>query len=285
VMVPPGTAPGMYHVIAVIDALDQQVELNEGNNVAASAAMPITLYRPDLVLTAVSIPATGAVGRPLAITHTVKNAGPAPAGPFAIRFYLSSDGALDAGDVLLGTRMFGGLVAGGSVPAVTRVTIPANTSAPATYQVIAVADALGQQTELDEGNNTFVSTGSVAISLYRPDLTLTALTTPASATAGRALAIAHTVKNAGPAPAGAFAIRFYLSGDEALDTGDVLLGTRLLAGLGAGASSPAVTMVTIPAGTPAPSSYRVIAVVDALGQQAETEEGNNLTVSAPLSLQ
>jgi len=45
-----------------------------------------------------------------------------------------------------------------------------------------------------------------------------------------------------------------------------------------------MTTVTIPAGTPVPSSYRVIGVVDALGQQPETEEGNNVTVSAPLSL-
>src|SRR5436189_224285 len=83
---------------------------------------------------------------------------------------------------------------------------------------------------------------------------------------------------AGPAPAGAFTIRFYLSSDETLDAGDVLLGSRTLGGLAAGASSPAVTTVTIPAGTPVPSSYRIIGVVDALGQQAETDEDNNVTV-------
>jgi len=231
----------------------------------------------------VSIPAAGAVGRPLAITHTVKNVGPAPAGPFAIRFYLSSDATLDAGDVLLGSRMLGGLAAGASSPAVTTLTIPANTSAPASYQVIAVVDALEQQTELDETNNTLAS-GSVAISLYRPDLTLTTLTAPASATAGRALIITNTVKNVGPAPAGAFTIRFYLSSDGTLDASDVLLGSRTVGGLAVGGSSMASTTVTIPASTAAPASYQVIAVVDALGQQAETDEGNNVTVSAPVSI-
>jgi subtilase family serine protease len=68
---------------------------------------------------------------------------------------------------------------------------------------------------------------------YRPDLTVTA---PARAQAGRPLAITHTVRNVGPAPAGAFAMRFYLSSDDALDAGDVLLGTRMIASPGAGAS-------------------------------------------------
>ena len=284
VMIPPDTAPGTYHVIAVLDPLGQMAEMDETNNVMVSAAMPITLYRPDLRLTSVSIPAAGAVGRPLAITNTVTNGGPAPAGPFTIRFYLSTDATLDASDVLLGTRMLGGLGAGASSTAVTTLTIPANTSAPASYQVIAVVDALEQQTELDETNNTLASSGSVQVSLYRPDLTITSLTAPANATAGHTLAITSTVKNTGPAPAGAFTVRFYLSSDETLDAGDVLLGSRMVGGLASGAMSTAVTTVTIPANTSVPSSYRLIGVVDALGQQAETDEGNNVTVSAPLSL-
>jgi hypothetical protein len=56
----------------------------------------------------------GPGGRPLAITHTVRNVGPAPARAFAMRFYLSSDDALDAGDVLLGTRMIASPGAGAS---------------------------------------------------------------------------------------------------------------------------------------------------------------------------
>lgn len=50
------------------------------------------------------MPATGHAGRPLAITHTVRNAGTAPAGAFAIRFFLSTHDTFDASDVLPGTR-------------------------------------------------------------------------------------------------------------------------------------------------------------------------------------
>ena len=74
----------------------------------------------------------------------MQNTGIAPAGPFGVRFYLSSDGTLDAGDVLLGSRTMSGLAAGASSNAITTLMVPANTSAPATYQVIAVIDPLGQ---------------------------------------------------------------------------------------------------------------------------------------------
>src|SRR5205814_859241 len=133
--------------------LGQVAETDETNNTFASPAMvAISIFRPDLTMTALTIPATGATGRPLAITNTVKNAGPAPAGPFTVRFYLSSDETLDAGDVLLGARMLGGLAAGATSSTVTTLTIPANTSAPGSYQIVAVVDALAQQVETDESN-------------------------------------------------------------------------------------------------------------------------------------
>src|SRR6185436_9723145 len=103
-----------YRVIGVIDADNQQTELVEDNNTAVSGAINITLYRPDLTMTALTMPATGATGRPLAITSTVRNAGPAPATAFTVRFYLSAGPTPGAGDVLLGARMLGGLGAGGT---------------------------------------------------------------------------------------------------------------------------------------------------------------------------
>ena len=94
--IPRDTVPATYQVIALVDALGQQAELDEGNNTAVSSPVVIGLYRPDLSVTALTSPATGQMGRPLAITNTVLNGGPAPAGPFSVRFYLSGDGTLDA---------------------------------------------------------------------------------------------------------------------------------------------------------------------------------------------
>src|SRR5262249_26386270 len=159
------------------------------------------------------------------ITHTIRNVGPAPVRAFVIRFYLSSDDVLDPGDILLGTRSVAALAAGASSAAITTVTVPATTVVPAAYRVIAVADALDQQVELDESNNVTVS-AVLALTAYRPEILITALAAPAVVQAGRAMVISHTVRNAGPAPAGAFVIRFFLSADDRPDASDVLLGTR-----------------------------------------------------------
>jgi subtilase family serine protease len=160
--------------------------------------------------------------------------------------------------------------------------VPATTTVPAAYRVIAVADALEQQTELDEADNTAVS-AALSMTAYQPDLTLTTLSVPATVRAGRPLAITHAVRNAGPALAGAFAVRFYLSGDDTLDADDVLLGARPIGALGAGMTSAAVTTLTVPAAV-ASGAYRVLALVDALAQQTELDETNNTAASGAVTV-
>jgi subtilase family serine protease len=276
------SVPATYRVIAFVDALGQAIELDETNNTAVSSPLPVTAYRPDLTIPVLTVPAAARAGRPLGITHTVRNLGPAAAGAFVIRFYLSSDDVLDPGDVLLGARNVAGLAAGASSAAITTVTLPADTVVPASYRVIAVADALDQQVELDESNNVTVS-APVALTAYRPEIVITALAAPAVVQAGRPMTISHTVRNAGPAPAGPFVIRFFLSADDRPDASDVLLGTRAIGGLGAGLSSAAAMSMTVPASVGA-GAYRIIAVADAADQQAELDETNDVAVSPPLTV-
>ena len=216
--------PAAYRVMAVLDSAQQQTELDESNNTLTSSSIAVTPYRPDLTVTDLVLPAKAQAGRPLAIRHTVRNVGNAPAGAFAVRFFLSSDDTLDGGDVLLGSRNVAALGAGVSSTAITTLTLPGNTSVPGTYRVIALIDAAGQVAELNETNNTAVSS-PLPVTAYRPDLTISKLSVPVTAQAGRPLAITHTVSNIGPAPAGAFVIRFYLSTDDRLDPSDVLLGS------------------------------------------------------------
>lgn len=274
--------PAAYHVMAVLDSAQQLTELDESNNTLTSSSIALTAYRPDLTVTDLVLPAKAQAGRPLAITHTVSNIGPAPAGALVIRFYLSTDDRLDTNDVLLGARSVAGRAAGASAAAITTVTVPAGTVVPASYRVIAVADALEQQVELDESNNVMVSAPLPFIA-YRPEILITALGSPAVVQAGRPMVISHTVRNAGPAAAGPFVIRFFLSADDTPDAGDLLLGTRAVGGLGAGLSSAAVMSVTVPA-TVATGTYRIVAVADAAGQQAELDETNDVAPSSPLTV-
>jgi hypothetical protein len=119
--------------------------------------------------------------------------------------------------------------------------------------------------ELDETNNGRTAPTRVTVTRYRPDLRLTALTGPAGGVVvnGRSMSVSSTVRNFGPAPAGAFRIAFYLSTDTSLDGGDILLGTRQVGGLAPDAVSTAQSTLAIPPLTP-PFDYYLIAVVDDL---------------------
>jgi subtilase family serine protease len=263
----------------VADALNQQDELDETNNTrTTSAPMSITAFRPDLALTSVSAPVRAAASRPLAITTKIRNEGPAPAGASTARFYLSADATLDGGDVLLGARSIGPLGAGAVRTDVTTVTVPAGTVVPASYRIIGVADALGQQVELDEGNNAGAS-GGITVTAFQPDLTITAVTLSNAIAPGRSISVQETVRNVGPAPANrAFTVDFFLSADDTLDAGDVRLGGRtIFTGVAAGAARTDRTTIVVPADVVVPIAYHVIAVVGTVAQP-ELDSSNNAAV-------
>jgi subtilase family serine protease len=56
------------------------------------------------LVSAFTAPTTAAPGEPILVTDTTKNQGAAAAGSTVTSFYLSFNSALDASDVLLGSR-------------------------------------------------------------------------------------------------------------------------------------------------------------------------------------
>src|SRR5438445_41228 len=272
--VPATLTPGAYFLSAIADSNGAVVELDETNNgLTASTALGVTLYEPDLVVMAVTVPANGATSRPLTITNTVRNQGPAPAGVFRITFYMSATDPTPGAGTAVGFRDLTTLATGASSPASTVVTIPA-TLTPGPYYVSAVADSGGLQVELDEGNNGLTASRQITVTPYQPDLVMTAVTIPARGAVGRPLTVTNTVRNQGPAPAGAFRITFYISATDPTPGAGVAVGLREVPALGPAVSSPAVTVVTIPA-TLTPGIYYFSAVADSAGTQIELDETNN----------
>ena len=70
--VPAGAATGSYYVIAQADPAGELLETTETNNTKASAAVKVG---PDLVVTAVTVPATGAAGAMISVNDSTKNQG------------------------------------------------------------------------------------------------------------------------------------------------------------------------------------------------------------------
>jgi len=163
VTIPGGFSAGTYYLSAVADSGNVVAELDETNNGrTATSVIRAALYRPDLVISALTPPTTGALGRTIRVSNTVRNQGSAPAGAFRITFYMSPTDPTPGAGTKVGYRDLTGLGAGATSSANTAVTIP-TTFTPGPYYLSAVADSGGAVTELDETNN--VRTASTAVTV------------------------------------------------------------------------------------------------------------------------
>ena len=228
---------------------------------------------PDLIVSALTAPATGGANATISVTDTTQNQGSGTAVASVTAFYLSTNTTLDAADVAIGSRSVPLLAAGASNTATTVLTIPAGTPG-GTYYVIADADSTNSNTETSETNNTRVS---AAIKIG-PDLTVTSVSVPASGGAGGTITVTDTTADPGGGAAPASKTGYYLSTNTTLDSGDVLLGFRSVPAIPAGGTSAGSASVVIPAGTTA-GTYYVIAVADYDNSVSETNETNNTAVS------
>ena len=169
------------------------------------------------------------------------------------------------------------------VPLSSPITI-AEGAASATVTVTPIDDAIVESNEtvslsLTDGPGYRVgSPGSATVTLtsddVAPDLAVSALTGPAAAAAGVAIAVNETTKNQGTGEATASVTRYYLSANGSVDVADAVLGSRIVPTLAVGASSAATVTLTIPAAT-ATGTYYVIALADADAALGEIVESNN----------
>ena len=232
--------------------------------------------KPDLTVSALTAPASAGAGATISVTDTTKNlsGGPAFPGTSNTKIWLSTDGVLDGGDTLLGTRPVPSLNPLASSIGTTSVVIPAG-QAPGSYFLIANADADGSVPESNETNNVRTK----AFTVNGPDLTVTTLTVPASSGANRTISITDTTRNAtGASAAPASTTSYYLSTDNVWDGADIPFGSRAVPALAGGTQSALTSSQTLPS---VPNgNYFVIAKADGPLAVAESNEANNTFAKA-----
>ena len=160
-MVPAGTSPGTYWVIAVADWTNAIIESSETNNTRANSFK----VGSDLIVSALTAPTSAVAGATIGVTDTTLNQGGDTAPASGTAYYLSANGTLDASDALLGTRMIPSLVPGGSQSGSVSVVIPASTAA-GTYIIFAKSDGNDSIAETTETNNT--RTRSISVTAGSP---------------------------------------------------------------------------------------------------------------------
>jgi subtilase family serine protease len=277
--VPASTALGTYRVLACADDTNGVKESDETNNCAASVGT-LLVGLPDLVTTAVSNPpAAASAGSSFTVNDSVFNNSGIAIGTTTSRYYLSSDAALDAADVLLtGTRLIFSMTGNETSSGSRLVTIPSGT-AQGRYRLLACADDTQAVAEANEANNCLASAAILSIAL--PDLVAISITNPPATIApGASFAITDTVQNVGAVSVPATTVRYYLSADRSQDSGDLrFTATRLVTSLAAGSSSAGTIWLAVPTGT-VPGPYYVLACADDLDKAAEGNESNNCIASA-----
>jgi subtilase family serine protease len=264
VTIPEGTAAGNWYIVAKADGEEMVTETSETNNTYAW----LIKTGPDLDITSMSTPTTASPGQSIVITDTTRNMGGGYAEPSLTQFYLSANSTIDTSDTLLGGRSVPALTAGASSAGSTSVTIPEGTDAGNWY-IVAKADGEEVVLEIVETNNTYTRTIGIG-----PDLDITSLSTPSTASPGQSMVIADTTRNIGGGNAAASLTQVYLSSDSTIDSSDALMGSRSVPALAAGAYSYGSTTVTIPENTTGGNWY-IVAKADGQEVVAETSETNN----------
>jgi len=113
----------------------------------------------------------------------------------------------------------------------------------------------------------------------RSDLVVTSLSLPLTLQRGQDFSIRFGVMNRGAVAATGSRLRIYLSTDNRLSTGDVLLRDRYIPPIVPGAVHSTGIAENVPLQVK-PGSYYLLLVSDAAGTVGESNEGNNVRVTA-----
>jgi hypothetical protein len=106
------------------------------------------------------------------------------------------------------------------------------------------------------------------------DLRVSTISAPAKTSAGSTITVKDTTKNQGAGPADTSTTQWSLSTTATAGPGAVVLASRSVPALAAGALSTKATVVTIPGDT-VPGKYFLIAAADTGRMVAETDDTNN----------
>lgn len=145
----PDVAAGTWYLIANADEGNAVPEAIETNNVRFTTLQ----IGPDLAFVGITMPSSGVSGASITVSDTVRNIGAADAPATEVRFYLSTNAVLDAGDIPLNAvRSVLALAAGASSTGSTSVPLPTGMSG--SFYLIIVADGGQAVAESSELNNT-----------------------------------------------------------------------------------------------------------------------------------
>ncbi|WP_181791020.1 CARDB domain-containing protein [Myxococcus llanfairpwllgwyngyllgogerychwyrndrobwllllantysiliogogogochensis] len=296
---PDGAGDGAYYLGAIVDDPSSVQELREDNNAFVKGLIGVG-NRPDLVVTGLNVPQALQNGQSFTAAVTVCNQGTQASTSTQAQIYVSMDTVLTpmpygpGGSPATDQSPVGGV----SVPSLnpgqcaTRSTtgwagLPPDAQGDGAYYLGALVDDPSSVQELREDNNSFVK-GPIGIG-NRPDLVITAMTAPTSASINQPFTLGVTVCNRGTVLSNSTAARLFLSMDAALtsmsapgspaaDQSEVANVSIPSLAVGQCATRSASATAWLPPDAQGDGAYYVGALVDDPASVQELREDNNTFV-------
>jgi subtilase family serine protease len=275
--VPAATEAGTWYLGLIADSSDAVAELDENNNLGSKAITVVSDYVSPTDLIVASVDFCSESPGKVECSVTIENIGGVDAGPFVANLLLSKDEIIDPSDTLLEmiTCQFPGVGAGMSQWMKCTGKIPLGIHG--SHYVGVIADSLDAVPESDNGNNTGHSSTFIVVE-PSPDLVVSSVSCPASATSPGQIDCAVTIKNQGDGAANFFDNEMYLSDDMTIDTFfDTELGTcqEKILSLPAGQSKTITCTGAIPAGNAGFNKYVLVNADSSFPGVDESNEDNN----------
>lgn len=229
----------------------------------------------DLIVQNMDVnPTTVEAGAEISVSCEVKNQGDGSADSSTLKYYLSSNTRYDSSDTELANDYVTSLSSGRRGSENADLTIPSDTDA-GTYYILFYADADGEVSESDEGNN--VGYNQITVKERKPDLIIqNQAVSSATVKAGDEISASCEVKNGGGGSANSSTLKYYLSSDTDYGWSDTYLEDDYVKSLSSNGTSSETADLTIPSGTD-PGTYYILFYADADGEVSESNEGNNVS--------
>ena len=267
------STPGTYHYGACVDAVSGESDTT--NN--CSPAVTVTVGAapaPDLVVnTPTASESAPVAGASITLSATVRNQGNDSAGITTLHYYRSTDSAITAADMQVGTDdVVFHLAASETSDKWTDLTAP---STPGTYYYGACVDSVSD--ESDTTNNCSAAVSVTVGAAPAPDLVVDTPTVSESApVAGASITLNATVRNQGNGRSDSTRLRYYRSTDSTITTGDTEVDTDRVFRLDASASGDESARLDAPS---TPGTYHYGACVDSVSDESDTTNNCSAAVT------
>jgi hypothetical protein len=282
VLLPPGLHGTRYWLVTA-DSGDQVFEMDNANNALVSGT-PLQIQAPDLVVDAITVPASAVYGQPFEVTWTVRNAGTAPAsGSWRDRLYYATTPSLAFAQPLLDrtTDDISPLAPGTTYVRQANVVIPFGaTLENRTYFLMVMTDFNNRQPESSDGNNSRIGSALTVTAPPLPDLAVTEVKAPLVGVPGQPVELVWSITNQGSAAAaGQWVETVYVSADDQIG-GDLSVASfTFTSTLAPGEFLTRTQAVVLPGNTFIGNLYFAVSVDSSLLVR-EVTEGNNTALAA-----